>query len=239
MAREPWAELEAALDEIGIRPLVAVIPECRDPSMQLAPANPQFWDQVRSWQAKGWAIALHGLHHLYHPDPPGHRSLIPFRSQGEFVGLSLEQQSEILRRSWQRFTVEGVKPRYFIAPSHSFDITTLKALRNETDIEFISDGLSFRGFRRHGFSWIPQQLWRFRPMPFGIWTVCIHPNMMTLDGIYDMVTELRRYAKQIIAPDKITGIRPHGLADVVFEGCYRAAFGLKGLCSRARRAQLG
>jgi hypothetical protein len=27
--------------------------------------------------------------------------------------------------------------------------------------------------------WLPQQLWRFRPMPFGVWTICLHHNHWT------------------------------------------------------------
>lgn len=27
-----------------------------------------------------------------------------------------------------------------------------------------------------GIMWVPQQLWRFRKMLFGIWTICLHVN---------------------------------------------------------------
>ena len=28
---------------------------------------------------------------------------------------------------------------------------------------------------KQGTFWVPQQLWKFRTAPFGVWTVCIHP----------------------------------------------------------------
>jgi hypothetical protein len=41
----------------------------------------------------------------------------------------------------------------------------------------ISDGMSLYPHRdSKGALWIPQQLWRFRRAPFGVWTVCIHPK---------------------------------------------------------------
>lgn len=31
-------------------------------------------------------------------------------------------------------------------------------------------------FEKYDFKWIPQQIWHYRSMPFGVWTCCIHPN---------------------------------------------------------------
>jgi hypothetical protein len=69
-----------------------------------------------------------------------------------------------------------VKPDLWIAPAHTFDENTIKAL-SLLGIRTISDGFHFRPHTDHrGVLWIPQQLGNFHRMPFGLWTVCIHLN---------------------------------------------------------------
>jgi hypothetical protein len=227
MARPAWDALEAVFDRLGIRPLVAVIPDCRDPSMASMPAEPAFWDRVRRWQAKGWSIALHGLHHSYHPDPPGAGSLVPFKREGEFVGLPLARQREIIARAWAMFAAEGVKPTLFIAPSHSFDKVTLEALKLETPIRIISDGLSWRKFRRFGFDWIPQQLWHFRSLRFGLWTVCLHPNMMDTRELDRTLAALKRFAPHVSHTAALPPARSFGPGDMLFQSVYGVLMMLK------------
>ena len=53
-----WEPVEQILDAEGIRPIVAVIPDNADPSMRIEPEKADFWERVRTWQAKGWAIGL-------------------------------------------------------------------------------------------------------------------------------------------------------------------------------------
>jgi hypothetical protein len=232
MAPEPWAALESGLDALGICPLVAVIPECRDPKMMCAPADAAFWDRVRRWQQKGWAIALHGLHHLYHSDPAGTSSLVPFKREGEFVGIAADRQREMIRRAWSIFDARGVTPDFFVAPSHSFDLATLEALRVETPIRKISDGLSYRPFRRYGFAWYPQQLWHFRKMPFGLWTVNFHPNTMSSEDVDTTIMAVRRFADHIVAPGSLPVPKGRDPGDMLFDGAYRMAFSLKRWRSR-------
>jgi hypothetical protein len=195
--------------------------------MMYAPADAAFWDRVRCWQQKGWGIALHGLHHLYHSDPPGRRSLVPFKREGEFVGIAAGKQREMMRQAWAAFKTQGVMPDFFIAPSHSFDLATLEALRVETPIRKISDGLSYRPFRRYGFAWYPQQLWHFRKMPFGLWTVNFHPNTMTSEDVDTTIMAVRRFADRIVAPGSLPAPQGRGPGDVLFDGAYRIAFLLK------------
>jgi hypothetical protein len=43
MANRNWSILEGALSEIGIRPIVGVIPDCKDPELGKENADPKFW----------------------------------------------------------------------------------------------------------------------------------------------------------------------------------------------------
>ena len=54
-----WRVLEAMLLQAGISPILAVVPDNRDPKLVAGPPAPDFWDHVRAWQARGWAIGLH------------------------------------------------------------------------------------------------------------------------------------------------------------------------------------
>lgn len=199
MRREIWDFLEVTLDHLGIRPIVGVIPDNRDPSMLCSESDQNFWERVRNWEKKGWGIALHGLHHTYHLIPPDCHALIPLHKKSEFVGLSLENQRQILRESWRIFSENGVKPSVFMAPSHTFDTNTLLALRLETDIRIVTDGHALFPFREDDFIWIPQQLWRFRWLPCGIWTVCLHPNSMSPGDLNSLTEHLTRFVDKIVS----------------------------------------
>jgi predicted deacetylase len=201
MRREIWGPLEEALDRLGIRPIIGVIPDNQDPSMLCSEPDPDFWERVRGWEKKGWSIALHGLHHTYHLIPPDGQALIPLHNRSEFVGLSLDKQRKILQESWRIFHDNGVKPSAFMAPSHTFDANTLTALLTETDIRIVTDGHALFPFLDNDFIWIPQQLWRFRWMPFGIWTVCLHPNDMSPNDLDALIEQLAQFANKMISLD--------------------------------------
>lgn len=166
-----WDPMEKAMDDEGIRPLVAVIPDNRDPEFVVGPPNPAFWDRVRAWQAKGWGIGIHGHRHERATSDGG---MMAINARSEFAGLGPSEQREKLRSALGIFARERVKPDAWVAPWHSFDATT-KAVLAELGVRVISDGFSTLPYRDDdGMLWVPQQLWRFRKMPFGLWTVCWH-----------------------------------------------------------------
>lgn len=198
MRRERWDPLERAMDSMDIKPIVGVIPDNRDPRLFCSSPDPHFWDRVRCWQQKGWSIAMHGLHHVYHPHPAGAKALLTIQHHSEFVGVSLEQQQEMIRHALEIFNREGVKPRLFMAPSHSFDANTLHALEEETDVRMITDGHALAPYRDGTFIWLPQQLWRFRSLPLGVWSVCLHPNVMSETELTVLLSDLSRYRSAIV-----------------------------------------
>lgn len=180
-----WRAIEELLDARGIRPLVAVVPDNRDPVLQVDAPDPQFWDAVRRWAAKGWTIAMHGYQHQFHAVDRT-RLLLPFYDRSEFAGLPYEAQAEKIRSSWRLFKDAGVEPTAWIAPAHCFDRVTLEALRAETPIRIVSDGLARAQFFELGFYWLPQQLWSVVPKTSGLWTICLHPNTMSGAQIEDL-----------------------------------------------------
>ena len=232
MDRARWAPLERALIDLDIKPIVAVVPDNGDPSLMVDPPDPSFWDSVRRWQDLGWTIAVHGHRHVYVTDDPG---IVRLNRRSEFAGLPRDDQRDKLEAALAIFDREGVEGPSWVAPSHSFDRATLSVLR-ELEIDTISDGL-FRLPHRdpEGPFWVPQQLWRFRQMPPGVWTVCSHPNTMTPDGVRGLVDDMTRFRSRTTDLEeirKVFGARPaspmDGLTSRGFLGLKRA----KGLLSR-------
>ena len=180
MDRERWRKVEAMLDRHDILPIVAVIPNNEDKTHEIDPPDAQFWSSkgvVRLWQQKGWEIALHGYNHALKKTK--HFGIIPFHKYSEFVGVSLDEQKTKLNKGAEIFSRHGISTNIWVAPAHSFDINTIRALKECTDISIISDGLAMDVYKKHGFYWIPQQLGIFRKMPFGLWTLCLHPSTMS------------------------------------------------------------
>jgi predicted deacetylase len=177
MDRRKWGLLEAVLDRHAIRPIVAVVPDNQDPALVFDSWDDTFWEKVRGWQAKGWTLAMHGHTHVM--QPTRHPLLVPFYQRSEFAGLELEAQRAKIRAAWRHFLAEGVTPKMWVGPAHSFDVLTLRALREETSIIVVSDGIALDSYFEHDFYWIPQQMWRMARRRSGLWTVCLHPNQMS------------------------------------------------------------
>jgi predicted deacetylase len=168
-----WDTIEPLLIGNGVRPLLAVVPDNRDAALEVGAPLDDFWSRVRAWQARGWAIGLHGYQHRYVTAEPG---LLGLDARSEFVGLTEDEQAQKLSSALAIFRREGVRADIWIAPGHSFDATTIATLRR-LGVNAVSDGFEpFPARDADGTFWVPQQLWRFRELPFGVWTVCMHVN---------------------------------------------------------------
>lgn len=190
-----WEPVEEILSAEGIRPIVAVIPDNADPSMHIEPARSDFWERVRGWQARGWAIGLHGHRHLYTSSDPG---WFGWNGRSEFAGLDAREQEARLRAGLEIFEREGVRPDVWVAPNHAFDGTTV-ALLAELGLPVISDGLALHPYRDDlGILWVPCQLWGFRSRVVGTWTVCLHPNAWTPTDVDRFGEDVRSFRGRIV-----------------------------------------
>src|SRR5437879_1509958 len=185
-----WAEVERILLEVGIKPILAVVPDNHDEKLRVSEPNLCFWDKVRSWQARGWTIGLHGYQHLYVTRDAG---VLGVNRSSEFSGLSYAEQKSKLRQALDVFEREYVVPDLWVAPGHSFDKTTTQVLF-ELGIQRLSDGFSLYPYLdSRGMMWVPQQLWRFRKMPLGIWTVCFHLNHWTPTDVARFRSDVEKF----------------------------------------------
>ena len=195
MNSRKWEEFFTLFDAFHAKPIVAVIPFNRDPMLTHGPRNDLFWDSVREWQAKGYAIALHGYEHVYTTTK---RGLVGVNDFSEFAGVSAELQATMLAEAYRKFEEEGVVPDIFVAPGHTFDENTLRALRSVTRIRYISDGFYRYPVERDGFRWIPQQLPHPTLKRKGVWTVCYHPETANAGEIRELQDFLSRHSDLVV-----------------------------------------
>jgi len=133
------------------------------------------------------------------------RLLVPYYKRSEFAGLSFEHQRAKIRTAWSFFLSQGIEPRIWVAPAHSFNGLTLEALREETSIRIVSDGIAWNTFYEHGFHWIPQQMWKFTSRNSGLWTVCLHPNQMHESVIAQLRRDIREeFLPRLISVDEVS-----------------------------------
>lgn len=158
-----------------IKPILAVIPDNQDPGLKLQDPDPHFWDRMRSFEAAGATIAMHGYRHFCasHGKP-----LLRLHKETEFAGVEESQQRQWIRSGLGILRENGLSPHLFVAPRHGFDRCTLSALASE-GLRTLSDGFAQRPFLRDDVLWIPQQLWEPVRKKRGLWTICIHANTAT------------------------------------------------------------
>lgn len=176
MNKLKWQRIENILDKYGIKPMVGIIPHNEDPATCVDVADTDFTSKILNWQRKGWAIALHGYNHVCTTVTGG---INPVHKRSEFAGLSLVEQKEKISKGYKTLIATGLLPKYFFAPSHTYDENTLEALVEETPIRIISDTIALQPYKQGVFTMIPCQMGQFRRPPIGgYWTFCFHPNGM-------------------------------------------------------------
>jgi predicted deacetylase len=204
-SRERWRRFELLIEEFGIHPILAVVPDNRDPDLQLSAADPEFWSRMRALEQAGASIALHGYRH---ESKSRGRSLLALHGTTEFAGVPEEIQRQWIHAGLEILRGHGLNPRIWVAPRHGFDAQTLRALREE-GIDVLSDGFARVPFKRGGMTWIPQQLWGPVEQTQGLWTICVHPDAAE-DSLVDRLRAfLREHAAQFTSVGRVlTEFRP-------------------------------
>ena len=194
MNRGAFLRIQRECDRLNIKPIIGIIPDNQDRKLNREPAWKEFWPLMRSLASNNWIIAQHGYQHIYNND------------KTEFAGLPYHEQFKKIQRGRNILTEKlASTPRWFMAPAHSLDRTTCRALQ-ALSFSHITDGIALYPFVKDGLIWVPQQLWRPISMPIGLWTICIHPNTMTGMEIDSLLHFLRAHVLQfqniLFAPQK-------------------------------------
>jgi predicted deacetylase len=191
-----WQAVEEILVEADVKPILAVIADNQDDILKVDAPKEAFWDRVRGWRDRGWTIGMHGYQHRYVTADSGIVGLLKY---SEFAGVPTMEQAVKIKQALDVFQREAVRPEVWIAPAHSFDRTTVNLLR-EAGLRRISDGFFlFPNLDSRGMLWIPVQLWRFQPMLFGVWSVCLHINRWSPRDILQFQRDVKRYRTKIVS----------------------------------------
>ncbi len=217
MDYKKWNPYFDIFDEYDIKPIVAVIPCNKDPKMVNKNPDQQFWGKVRNWQKKGYHIALHGYEHLYSTNKSG---IIGMNRRSEFAGVPFEKQKVMIEQGIKKFKEEGVETKIFVAPAHSFDKNTVRALKEINEIEYISDGYFLNPVYKDGIKWIPQQLGQSKIKNSGVWTMCYHPETLDKKHFNSLKSFIHKNHEQFISLNELNYKNWLSLIDFVFQYYY-------------------
>jgi hypothetical protein len=194
-----WRRVESLIQEFDLQPILAVVPENRDPELEGATPDPAFWQRIHALEVLGAVVGLHGYRHIC--ASVGH-SLLGLARTSEFAGVPASTQRTWIHEGLRILRAHGLNPRIWVAPRHGFDRNTIDALGAE-GITLLSDGFARIPFQRGGATWIPQQLWGPVDKPKGLWTICVHANTATDADISALRAFLAVHADQFTSVDRV------------------------------------
>lgn len=197
-----WRNFDIVFDtinQINKKCLLGVVPDCRDQNLNIGRPRVDFYNFVRFAINSGHSVAQHGYQHLYKTANPG---LLKINNRSEFAGLEFSEQYEKLKNGKDLMLSENIWQPIFMAPSHSFDQSTLRALE-KLCFTTVTDGFGLYPFRCGDLTFIPQNTAKPLPIPFGIQTMCLHLNNICDVEIKSITEYIIRNQENIISIEDI------------------------------------
>lgn len=150
---EAFLRFKELLDRYQVKPLIGVVPDNRDENLTgSSKGKPEdFWAYIRELQKQGWVVAMHGYQHNYTTQKGG---VFPLNHFSEFAGISYERQREMLEKGKTILMEKGIETELFMAPAHSYDKNTLKALK-DTGFKALTDGFGNCPYEYQGLTFYP------------------------------------------------------------------------------------
>lgn len=171
----------------NVVPLIGVVPENKDPSLTVGQEDDFFWKIIKRLKDNGSVeVSQHGYQHIYTTDKiqPFLR-FCGFKPQSEFSGLSYKKQYEKIKAGKEILKRNVIDTDIFMAPGHSFDHNTIKALR-KLNFRAVTDGIGLFPVKRKGITFVPQQEWGPVKSRIGVKTICLHLNSAD-DELYQQI----------------------------------------------------
>lgn len=202
---ERFLACKAVLDRYQVKPLIGVVPDNRDTMLKgkskesralaekvMPGGRRDFGAYVRQLQKEGWAVSMHGYRHIYSTKKGG---MFPLNDFSEFAGVPCAEQKRMLSEGKRMLKEQGIETQMFMAPAHSYDANTLKALK-ETGFTALTDGFGSRPYRYRGLTFYPISFHLSRTLKKkkGCSTMVIHTQTAT-------DADLERYDRWFSNPD--------------------------------------
>lgn len=196
---ENFCKIRDLFFKYNIKPIIGIIPCNKDTKLkrqvgQEKLSQDYFWDMMRELQSRGWSISLHGYDHVYISDNSG---IFKRNDRAEFAGLPYNIQEIKIREGKKILEGHGLRISSFMAPAHSLDWNTVKALLIN-GISCITDGKTAFPYHHKGMFFVPQ-VWAWPRRKFlGIQTVCLHINLWD-DTLFKRLEDRLQEVKNIIS----------------------------------------
>lgn len=193
-------------EQTGIAPLLGIVPDNRDKSLTCEAAHDDFYNIMKSLENKGFILSMHGYHHVY---TTKHGGMFPLNRQSEFAGLSFEKQREILKSGREKLKQNGIDTDIFMAPAHSYDKNTLRALK-EVGFTRITDGFGKMPYIYRGLTFYPISFMMSRSLrqKNGATTLVLHANTVTEADKERYTKIFREYGKNMISYSEYLKMEP-------------------------------
>lgn len=194
---EKFHRVKKMLDTYQIKPLIGVVPFNRDSVLAKSSLMEDFPGFLKGLVNEGYEIALHGCYHLYTTNK---RGLFPLNNFSEYAGVSYEEQDDMIRKGDAQLKEWGIKTDIFMAPAHTFDKNTLKALKNN-GFKALTDGFGKMPYFRSGLIFYPIAAKRsdcFSDKK-GYTTLVLHSNMMNERDFEILETQLKDNCERLIS----------------------------------------
>ncbi|WP_445721068.1 DUF2334 domain-containing protein [Flavobacterium sp.] len=203
---ENWDKILSILYKYNIKPLIAIIPNNNDTSIEFC-ENTE--DDFLTWliqNKENIDFGVHGFNHSFHKSS---KSMYKSRSTSEFNDLSYVEQRMILQNSLDWFRSNDFYPNWFVAPRHSFDKITVDICK------FfglsISDGTEINIFKYKDVLFVPQLYNKARiPLFSGVYTFCYHPNSMSDSDFIELESFLVNYYQMFIEWEEVKIMKVKG-----------------------------
>ncbi len=194
---EKFYAFKEMLDAYHICPLIGIVPENRDEHLHKNDAVKHFWATVKELKEQGWVLAMHGYHHVY---STGKGGLFPLNHFSEFAGIPYEKQFEMLKKGKKILNENGVETTFFMAPAHSYDKNTIKALLKLGFTE-MTDGFGSKPYKWRGMCFYPISflLSRSFKKKSGYTTMVVHANEISKKGMEHYRKLFEEHQEQFIS----------------------------------------
>ncbi len=190
-------KIKSIINKYKIKSILGVVPKCEDSEISKFPENKNYISDLQIMKSNGDLIAQHGYKHVIDSKNKG---LYGNERRSEFAGLDYKTQYERIDKGKNILIKNNLWQPIFMAPVHTFDITTIKVLR-ELNFRFITDGFARYPYQLNGIKLIPQissmPLPTYLPL---ISQICIHINNLSDDKLRYLINFIEKNNHLFISP---------------------------------------
>jgi predicted deacetylase len=203
--RMNWNNFEFFTDLLlkrGMTAILGVVPKCEDSKLIVSTPASDFWPRIEKLAEVGFKISQHGFRHVY--DSHGDTIFLG-NTRSEFAGLTYQEQLIRLSSGKRLLEERGFSIDTFMAPGHSFDMTTVHCLK-ELGFKYITDGYNLWPYSLNGLKFIPQLFSSPHGIRAGVYSTCFHLDGLSLQEMELIGRQLDRY--EVIPFQEAVKIKP-------------------------------